>query len=490
MGSTACVNCGQPLPAGAAFCGACGARQTLVNQGAPSGIENQATQLTPPPPPASALDTDPTRLSPPPPPASAFGGGPAAGDVYAAQYAPPPPPGGQPPYSQYGGPGSGPSAPYSSGPSQQAQFAPPPPPGYAPGPPPVMTPQGGVAPWAQPQKGGGRRVAMGLIVAVVLVVLVLGGGGVLAYTLLHKNSGNTANQNNGGTHPGASPTTGAGSTPSPGTTPTPNLTGAQTLNNLNLQAIYAGVTITMMNATQFQGGPNAPVTDPTKDVLKIQGQFDNSVDTHDVSIDINTNVVGPDGNPYPVVNLSDSLPGTIHAQRKATGYWYFYVPHGTQISDWNVVIGSDNEAQETIPLTGANYDASMWQETPTPIGKMVTYYGGSLVATVVKVATGVWTPGYQAPKGMRFILVDLMVTNNSASSVYVGDPEFTLLLPDGTRHNQDSSYGYFINDALGGHESKDEGYACFLVPPDKGDFQMIFFNQDNGVAGMVDLGTL
>ncbi len=348
-----------------------------------------------------------------------------------------------------------------------------------------MTP-GGVAPWAQPQKKSGRRFALGCVAAIVLVVLVLGGGGVLAFKLL---SGGKSNANNG-PHPGNTP--GAGGTTA--ITPTTGPNGAQTLANLNLQAIYAGVTITIMSAEQAPTVPEYNPNDPNMDALKIQARLDNSQDTHSVYVSNNTRVIGPNGNPYEVATSSpsNSLPLSVDAQANILGYWYFAVPHGTSVSDWKLVIGSATELQETIPLNGASYDPSIWQWVTKPITEKntVKYYGGALTGTVTKVTTGVWTPGYQAPANMRFILVNLAVTNNSAASVVVGDPEFALLLPSGERENQKTSYGYFIDEVLGGHESKDLGYVCFLAPPDKGDFQMIFFNQDNGVEAMIDLGLL
>jgi hypothetical protein len=324
-------------------------------------------------------------------------------------------------------------------------------------------------------------------VAIVLVVLVLGGGGVLAFKLLTSGkSSSTTSQ-----HTGSTP--GAGSTPTPTNTPGTSA-GAQMLNNLNLQAIYAGVTITVMSAVQAPTVDGVHPSDPNDDALKIQARLDNSTDTHAVYVSSNANIVGPNGNVYNIFTSSpsDSLPDPLPAQANVLGYWYFGVPHGVNISDWKLVIGSATELRETIPLNGLNYDPSVWQWVTKPLTtkNTVTYYSGALVGKITKVTTGVWTPGYQAPTGKRFILVDLVATNNSAVSVNVGDPEFALLLPDGTRENQNTSYGYFVNDVLGGHESKDEGYICFLAPPDKGDFQIIFFNQDNGIAGQIDLGTL
>jgi hypothetical protein len=452
------------------------------------------TQLTPPPAPTG--DNAPTALVPPPPPeATIRANGMPDHDPYASQYnvsLPPPPASVPPPFSPYAGPGSGPgtSGPYGSSP-QAPYGAPPPPPGYAPGPPPVVTPGGGVAPWAQPQKKSGRRFALGCVVAIVVAVLLLGTGGVLAFRALTSKSGTTSQH--AGNTPGAGTTPGAGVTPTPTNTPGTS-SGAQTLNNLNLQAIYAGVTITIMGAVQAPTVDGVHPGDPNDDALKIQARLDNSTDTHSVYVTSNTNVVGPNGNVYNIFTSSpsDSLPNPLPAQANVVGYWYFAVPHGVNIGDWNLVIGSATELQETIPLNGVNYDPSAWQwVTKTLTTKnTVTYYGGALKGTITKVTTGVWTPGYQAPQGKRFILVDLVATNNSAVSVNVGDPEFALLLPDGSRENQNTLYGYFIDDVLGGHESKDEGYICFLAPPDKGDFQMIFFNQDNGVAGQIDLGTL
>ncbi len=339
-----------------------------------------------------------------------------------------------------------------------------------------MTP-GGVAPWAQPPKRRGGRVFVVLLV--LLLIAALSGG---AYVLLHHSPKTSA----GGTQstPGASSTPGTGSTP--------GSSGQQTLTSINRQAIYSGVTVTIISALEARSVPEFPLNNPDQnEVLKIQAKLNNQ-SPKEVYVSNQVAVVDAAGDATAVFldPIAGALPAPTAAQTTATGFWYFEVPKGHQIAEWEVVLGAGTEAQETVPLTGA-YDPSLWQETPKPIGKSVGYHDNDVVATVVKVTTGVWTPtGYQAPQGRRCILVDLAVANKTAVDVTIGDPEFVVQFPDGQRLGQDSGYGYFINDVLGAGQSKDEGYACFVAPTATGDFIMLFYNSDGSLAGQVDLGTL
>ncbi len=432
--STTCSQCHAPLPAGATFCGNCG------NHLGPGSLSVPASQ-----------EAATVRASAQP------------ADAYAAQYASQP--GTPPPYQ-----------PYSSGPP--ASFVPPP--NYVPGPPPVMAP-GGVAPWAQPLPGKKKRSILGLLVALVVIVAILGGGGYLLFTkVLHKSAATTTST---GT-PGAGTTPGAGSTPG-------SSSGQQTLPAINRQVIYSGVTVTILSALEAKSVAEFQLNNPDQnEVLKIQAKLNNQ-SPKDVYVSNQVAVVDAAGNSTAVSqNVAGALPTPTTAQTTATGFLYFEVPKGHKVAEWTMVLGAGTEAQETVPLTGA-YDPSIWQETPKPIGKSVSYDNGSVVATVVKVTAGVWTPtGYQAPQGMRFILVDLAVANKEAVDITVGDPEFVVQFPGGQRLGQDSNYGYFINDVLGAGQSKDEGYACFVAPTAIGDFMMLFYNADGSLAGQVDLGTL
>ncbi len=133
MQSMFCTNCSQPLPAGAAFCGNCGASQKPANPNAPAyqtPAQAASAETIRAGAPPSGGDYAPTQLQPPPAPGNLAGQ-----DAYASQYIPPPPP---PPYTPYGGPGDLSGAyPSASGPYNPIAPPPPPPPAYAPGPPPA-----------------------------------------------------------------------------------------------------------------------------------------------------------------------------------------------------------------------------------------------------------------------------------------------------------------------------------------------------------------
>ena len=172
----------------------------------------------------------------------------------------------------------------------------PPPPMYAPGPPPVGAPGGGVAPWAQPpKKRSGAKVALGCLIALVLVVAVLGGGGFLLVKALTSKSGNTS------THQGS----GSNSTPGAGSTPGGSSGNTQTLDNINRQAIYAGVNITIVSAKQAASLPEHQESDPKLNALEVQVKASNQTPE---SVYPTFMALTPDGTTY---ELSHFFPGGL-----------------------------------------------------------------------------------------------------------------------------------------------------------------------------------
>ncbi|HJT58838.1 MAG TPA: zinc ribbon domain-containing protein, partial [Ktedonobacteraceae bacterium] len=300
MQSTFCSQCNQPLPAGTAFCVNCGARQQPASLHTPSNP-------TPPPVPLaetvwagaspSGAEYAPTQFSPPPPPAASLRSNPAAQEAYGSQHTPPPPA--------------------------------PPLPVYTPGPPPVVTPGGGVAPWAQaPKKRSGAKVALGCLVALILVAAVLGGGGFLLVKGLTSRGGATTHNGAGtGTTPAA------GNTPGSGSTPGGSQAVIQTLNAINRQAIYAGVNITILSAQEGASLPGYQESDSTKNALEVQEKVSNQTT---VSVYPIITALTSDGTTYELSGHFISWgPNFVES-----GSWFFDVPKTSKIGDFQIQFGS------------------------------------------------------------------------------------------------------------------------------------------------------
>ncbi len=493
---TACLRCGQPVPAGAAFCPTCGMPAQMPKGEAAQVVAQAPTQRAATPAPLAG-DNAPTQLAPPPPPEATLRADAApVSDPYAAQYqAPPAPAAGAPPFSQYGRPGSGPPppGPYPAQRAPQAPFAPPPPPpGYAPGPPPVMA-SGGMVPGAQPKKKRGGRTAL----IILLVILLLGGAlGAGAFFLLRKPT--TANQGSASSTPGASATSTPGANNTPGSTP--GSSGeTQTLNDINRVGVYAGVVVTLLNATLSPTNDDFGVVYPDRDnILKIGATV--SLDKARLgSVNIRPHALAPDGS---IVSVgpghntpADALPLTINEGSKLTGAFYLEVPKTFKITDWVFVMGEGNELPMSIPLSG-DYDPSAYQEIPHTMGlnQPIKYHNGDITGVITKVITATWNPGDQAPKGMRFLRIYLHVTNTTAIDVFVGGsatpPQYLLIYPNGDRKQANTGFNLGIAVTVKGGESKDVGFDSWTIPAEPAPYAIVFLNPDGSQAAKIDLGTV
>ncbi len=480
MPSTVCLHCNQPLPAGAVFCANCGAS-------VPPARVHLSSSPTPPPAPGaetvrasappSGAEYAPTQLQPPPAPEAPVQGSLAGQDAYGSQYAPAPPAPPPPYFSQSGPPAPGGMYLPASGPQGQMM---PPAPVYAPGPPPVAVPGGGVQPWAQPpKKRSGAKVVLGCLIAVVLLVAVLGGGGFLLVKVLSSKGGTANHQGNG-----------TGSTPGSSSTPGSNPEQAQTLDNINRQAIYAGVTITVLSAKEAAALPGRQETDPSLNALEVQVKASNQTPRN---VCPKVTVLDPQGNTYPLYTSTPASLGLFwNADSVASGALLFDVPRGSKLGDFTIQIGSAEEAQVTVPLSG-NYDPTQWQPVTHQIDQTINYENGKIKYTLTQVVVGLWTPGFQAPKGMRLLLMYLHVVNNTALPVGVGDgvpQQYLLVFPNGDRSAPTVIYGAQIDAAVNPGESEDVGYDTFLIPTAPASYTMVFLYADGSIAGQVNLGTI
>jgi hypothetical protein len=358
---------------------------------------------------------------------------------------------------------------------------------YAPGPPPPVAPGGGVQPWAQaPKKRSGAKTALGCLLALVLVVAVLGGGGFLLVKALTSKSGNTTHGSGTNTTQGSGTSTTAGSTSTPGGS---GSSGTQTLNNINRQAIYAGANLTILSAQEAASLPDRQEADPNLYALEVQVKESNQT-TRTVAPTFTA--IDPNGGTYQLYIFTPASFEFWCANSVGSGALLFDVPRGSKIGDFTIQVGKSDEAPVTVPLSG-NYDPTQWQPVTHQIGQTINYENGQIKYTLTQVVVGLWTPGFQAPKGMRLLLMYLHVVNNTALPVGVGDgvpQQYLLVFPNGDRSAPTVIYGAQIDAAVNPGESKDVGYDTFLIPTAPAPYTMVFLYADGSIAGQVNLGTI
>jgi hypothetical protein len=353
-----------------------------------------------------------------------------------------------------------------------------------------------VAPWAQPQKRQGRRNLLVIGLIVVILLAACGGG---AYALLHRSTkGSTTGIGPPGTSKTSAP--GATSTASSGNTPVSS-GGTQTLNNINRTAVYGGVMITLVSATQTKSVPDdfKNFNPDQDDILKITANIDFEGNRYG-GFFATHRLLGPDGKLIDRGlghgNPKDEVPDTFgQPVQLPNSAFYFEVSNKSKITDWTLIVGEITEVRVELPL-GGSYDPTIYQETPHTMGlnQPVTFNKGAITGVITKIVTIVWNPcGCQAPKGMRFLRVYFHVTNNTAGPAFVGDgnyPEYILIFPNGDRAQADTRYNAAINVTVNGQESKDVGYDSWVIPTTPAHYVMKFLNPDGSVVGTIDFGTI
>jgi hypothetical protein len=345
---------------------------------------------------------------------------------------------------------------------------------------------GNVAAWAQPQKKSGKRFTLGCVVAVVVFVLLLGGGGFLAFRLLASGKNSATSGQHAGSPLSATSTPGSGEI-------------TQTLSNINRQAVYAGVMVTVVSAFEAKQVPDFQNFQPDQDaILKMAVTIDFESSRHS-GFYFTGRVLGPDGKLI-ARGLGhglpkDALPEILGDPIKLAGAFYFEVPNAVKISDWKLVIGEDAEVLVQIPLAG-NYDPTLYQEREHTMGlnQPIMFDNGNITGVITRIVTVTWNfCGCEAPKGKRFLRVYFHVTNNTSAPVFVGDgnyPQYLLIFPNGDRLQADTQYNVPINATVAGKESKDVGFDSWVIPTDPTAYTMIFLNPDGSNAGQISFGSI
>jgi hypothetical protein len=241
----------------------------------------------------------------------------------------------------------------------------------------------------------------GCLVLLVILLVVLGLPGYFAFRskipALQNTINSSSSGNTGGilaTPPLASPTT----------------------TQLNETVNYAGVEITILNAQQassFSDDNNSSTNELVR--LNLQEKAGSAVGTF-LYGDVMRLVLPDKTTIVPSSEQSDIGPGQGTTR---TNWIDFTVPTNTKIDQLTLLLGTDKEAQMSVPLSsGANLSAYQLK-TASP-NTTIQYAGLTWTVTSVTLA---WNySGHQADKGMRYVIVQFRIDNPTSNQFTSGFP--------------------------------------------------------------------
>lgn len=314
-------------------------------------------------------------LVPPPPPPEAFTPAGATIPAQPSSY-----------YTQYAPPAQG-------GQQSAAGYTPVPAavPGSAPG-------------YARPQKDSSKRVlgqiGCGVLLVILLIVGLCAGAGYVGYRWIASQTNSTT-----GTNTGSTSSNGYGGNGSNGTP-----TGQVTTTQINQAITYASDTITIVSVQQASSFSNDNAS--SNGVVRINVKENNTVANAPTFAYYDTlRLILPDKS---TVAPDNTKMGTSpQAQTTQDNWWDFPAAANLSVDQMSLLIGSADQAQMQVPLTG-HADLSQYQpKTVNPNAK--TQYAG-LTWTITSATVSFNAAGKQAASGMRYVTVAMSVDNNSSNN--------------------------------------------------------------------------
>lgn len=329
--------------------------------------------------------------------------------------------------------------------------------GVTPEPPTAPLPQGSFVPMGQPQTGWDvdttfpapsrtvrRRGRAGVVLVGLLVIVLLGVVGYVAVGLM-------------GLHvPGFSS----------GPATQPPITKTQ----VNTTVTYAGVDLTiltMQRAQSFIDDPNSATTGMVRVNIQEQNKTATQVNLAYSNI---AYLKLPGKNPESPTYVKAK--GSVAPDTTQESSLDFAVPVDIKVSQLTLILGSANEAQLEIPLTGHANVGKYAPKTVSLNGQM-TYLG--LDWTLVS-ATSQWSiAGQQASKGMVYMILTLKVDNTLAQQAIPGPAYDYARLKSGdvTASPKDTT----LPVAFDTGEMGKTGTITFLVPQNSSAFTFILLPQ-------------
>jgi hypothetical protein len=252
-----------------------------------------------------------------------------------------------------------------------------------------------------------------------------------------------------------------------------------TTTQINTTVTYAGVELTVLSAQQSQSFIDDPNTTSTGMVrLSVQEQNMTNVKVNWLYVDI-ARLLLPDKSLATPTFVRANVGIAPGATQKSTVD--FAVPIDDKVNQLTLRLGTANEAQMNIPLTGHADLGKYSPKTVQPNGQIL-YMG--LNWTLVKATKQLSIAGQQASKGMMYIVVTLQVDNTLSQQAITGSPFDYARLKAGNTTSAPKFTDLPVSFDTG--EKGKSGTITFLVPANSTTFTLIFLPQSGADQATTD----
>lgn len=240
--------------------------------------------------------------------------------------------------------------------------------------------------------------------------------------------------------------------------------------NINQSVTYAGVNITIVSAQQATAFSDDSST-ATNGMIRVNiKEVNNGKNGAGYFYSDIAHLILPDNSTVALTNASQS--GGPDSAVTRDNWLDFAVPTSDKIDQLKLVLGTTQDAQITIPLTG-KADLSAFQTRTINPNKPISY--GGLNWTLKTAAQSLSINGKQASAGMRYIVLTFNVDNSTSGNVGIGftDEYMRLKAADVTNSTVSTTLPGSINASTNGVT----GTVTFLMPTNDTAFTLIFLAQ-------------
>lgn len=283
---------------------------------------------------------------------------------------------------------------------------------------------------------GKRRTALLL----VLVLFLLGAGGYLAFVGLYRSQAPIKNA------------------------------------NMHISFTYAGMNVILFKMQQAQNFIDDPHT-ANNGMLRLHFQEQNpttSFITWDYAQSTRLLIPGqPVLAPVYVQSKGKIAPGVTQ-----TSTLDFVMPTSENVRSMSLQLGSTNEAQMLIPLSG-QADLRQYQPQTRPQNGNMIYFGLDL--TLTSSTTSLSMPNKQAAHGMEYLTFTMIVDNLLSQPTIVGSPfDYMRVKIGGKTFNPVSTT---LPISFTGNQMGSTGAVTFLIPQNSASGTLLLISQDLGGNG-------